>query len=121
MLYYTMDIAMKGANGPTVGSLLLGVALLYVGWANAGVLLPPFACGPAGGAALHVGADFALVYARGCELAAFAHVVFALVTVTGTWAIVDGLVADPQRRHEALTGAEQQSQYRFNEAEFDVE
>lgn len=112
---------MKGANGPAVGSLLLGVALLYVGWANAGVLLPPFACGPAGGAALHVGADFALVYARGCELAAFAHVVFALVTVTGTWAIVDGLVADPQNGLEAFSEPDPSSPYRFDEADFDLE
>ena len=112
---------MEGVNSPTVGSVLIGVVLLYVGWANAWILLPPFACSSAADGTLRLGANLALVYARGCELSAFAHAVFALVTMTGAWVILDGLFANPQRRREPYTRPERQSQYRFDEADFDVE
>ena len=64
--------------------LVLGVGICYVGWANVGGLVPPFAlCGYAGSPTVHLGENLALVYNGGCLPYDRAHEAFVLVTVTG--------------------------------------
>ena len=67
------------------GALLLsGLGVLYVTWANAGGLVPPFAlCDPVGDPAVHLGENLALVYNSGCTPYRFAHEQFALWTLVG--------------------------------------
>lgn len=85
--------------GLAISPILLGVGLLYIGWANAGGLIPPFAlCGYVGESMVHLGGNFALVYSGGCAPFEFAHLVFVLVTITGIWSISGSLHFEPQSR-----------------------
>lgn len=73
-------------------AFLLGGASLYVAWANASGLLPPFAlCGYVGDPTIHVGESFALVYNGGCAPYEFAYLTFTSVTIVG-FAFIGGSI-----------------------------
>lgn len=79
--------------------MLLGAATLYVAWANAAGLLPPFAlCGYVGDQAVHLGDNFALAYSGGCGPYDGAYVAFALLTTAGLGLVGGGRSLERRRR-----------------------
>lgn len=76
----------------TASAILIGLAFLYVGWANVGGLVPPFPlCGYVDAPSVHLGSNFALVYNGGCTPYEFAYEAFLSSTVTGVAFVAGGL------------------------------
>lgn len=91
---------MNRARALSMVAITLGVGLLYVGWANAAGLLPPYAmCDKIGGPeTVHLGENYALVYWDGCAPYPGAWTWFVAVTVAGLANVGGGLyIARPIR------------------------
>ena len=92
---------MKWGHTLAVSLILLGVALLYMGWANVDDLFGPsrlcngFFANPT----VHLDDKYALAYTdSGCEPYPFAHELFTLVTIAGMGLLGGGFYA--KRRHQ---------------------
>lgn len=82
--------------------ILVGVALLYVGWANVSGLVPPYLmCDIVPRGAIHIGDNFALVYNGGCTPYRGSHAVFLIITLAGFLNVTSGYYFLREYRNKA--------------------
>lgn len=70
--------------------ILIGSALLYVGWANVGDLIPPYPLGQTGRSVVYIGDHLAFQYSDGGAPPGGALFIFSAVTLAGILNIVSG-------------------------------
>lgn len=84
---------MNRTSALSIVAIMLGIVLLYVGWANSAGLIPPYSmCEKVGvPATVHSGENYTLVYWDGCTPYPDAWLWFAAVTVAGLANLGGGL------------------------------